>query len=225
MKVGSYWNYEGYDLDKTGKRIDSTRYVDSVVVTGTETLYGKSCFKTVQYSALFGKALTKDYDYYQAYTTTQHFVNSGFLDIKEMLPIDLGISLPTDQWFTMADTKSASWNMLQEPIKVLNKKVNIGGVNFDISSCTITPNILRGATSTFTLNSKSYNAITYRVNIKVSFSVSSLPVPIDFNLYMENTYADGIGLVKMNMPSQSINLILLNYPVLGFEKTLTSYKR
>lgn len=225
MKLGSYWTYTDYDLNTDGSINQQTLSYDSIAVTGTKTLLNKTAFDVSSYNAPANGTYTHDMDYAYSFTDNQLYVTSSFLNFKDQLPIPIDFELPTDQWLLIADNSAAAaWNVFATPVVIPEQTINFGGTPLTLKG-TYQIIMSKKETGKMTINGTEKNTVTFEMKHQLKATISILPVEI--NVLQYYTYADGVGLVKSNMPNQKISINLgitsKDFDVPGFESTIKTY--
>jgi hypothetical protein len=193
-KVGTYWLYHRDYKEGT----ETKTAVDSVIIEGTETKQGKTADK---YSVYTAGANTEIY-----YRYTE---NSKLYALpSELLPLEIVSLLPSGvlplNWVVIADDKSNSWEMFS--IDVNDVPLNIGGSTANLKGV-IKVTGVKGGTSNFTVDSKTYTAtefttkITYTGKVTMGLITTDLPFEVVTKAY----FADKIGLIKSETAEQVIS--------------------
>lgn len=245
MKIGAYWIYDNADYNDQSV---STGVIgqDSVAISATtENMFSKTAFKTENYSAKTGEAMTKGIEYHRAFNADQLFVTAGFLEsFKDEIPfpINIDLTLPTDKWYLIADSKQSTWNVLDTPIELKDLTLeSYPGFSADISYQII---MTRKATGTMIDPmdaTKTLNTIEFEMKNSIGIKAKYLGLDIGLtkpsvDLITYLVFAEGVGLVKGYTPTQDIKLStvklplvgvidLLNQKFLGGEKILKKYKK
>lgn len=233
MKVGTYWVYDWHDYNDLGIALEASAQ-DSLAVTMSEEIFSKTAFKVAKYSGAIGEAKTKDVEYHHAFNTDQLFVTAAFLESfkKQItLPINLDfLSLPTDKWYLIADSKQTTWNLLDTPIEVKNQPVDVlHGATIDLSYNVI---MTRKSEGTMTdPNDATKTVKTIEFEMKNSIGIKAKYMTLDVGLTKPSidlitylVFAEGIGFVKGYTPNQDIKLSTVVIPLTGKSYDLVNQK-
>ena len=106
--VGNYWVYESFTLDTLGNRVESTRTIDSIAITGTTSIFlGRNSDIYTTYPLSGGE---KECYYY---TENGRF----YTNIGNVMPPQLPFPIDyTDAWIVIADPDSASWSIFAQSL-------------------------------------------------------------------------------------------------------------
>ncbi len=245
MKEGNYWIYSWFTRDSSDVQSAPVSF-DSTFITGKSTWQGKDAYATTKMEGTtdgnFNKQLMT---YYASFTDDQYLISGAFLkalltNIPEAISKQLNFDLPTEKWYTLADNKKDTIALLDKPIEAKGISVpNYSNVKLDLSF-----NILSIRKANLTekdpMNkTKDVKAVKFelksRINVIVNVENVSVPLAntnLDLNTYL--TFAENIGLMKLNSPTQdlkfSFNLIAQNvdlykYKILGRGFELLRYKK
>jgi hypothetical protein len=234
MKVGSYWTYTSHDYNSDGTINESTLSYDSLVVTSTEQLWGKTAYNVSEFSTNDAGVMTKDLDYAYSYADGKLYVSSSFLDFKSMLPFDINYTFPTDQWFLLADQKGTTWSVLPSAVTIDEQDLPIPGYSGAKISGEYQIYMKKLANDSTLVNGTKVNTMNFELrnnitgNIKVTYIGVPLTIPFEINLIYNLSFGDGIGMIKKILPNQKVSITymsqaLYSYDVVGFESIIKSY--
>jgi len=193
LKTGSWWTYENYSLDNTGKRKTETIYIDSIAVTGSTLKLEKNA--TVLTS--FEKGVKTEDNYFysdgQKYYAHSSFVQPDLSKTSFNFPINLD-----DQWLVIADFNSTEWSLTTKQIS--NADFPVPGLGTAKINGTLTIKGQMGTTKVMTIEGVINNATANEFKLIYSFSgkisIGILPFDLKFTVYAHNWYVENIGLVQ-----------------------------
>jgi len=190
--VGSYWiNNSVLTEQPSGAEIDSTRTIDSVVVTNNGTYAGRQASSVVTF--VNGVALDTIYINQNSNELYSYRANFGFG------------SFQLNNWTKEIDYTASSWKPFNDTafsnttIEVDNNTGITTILNGDLKA-----NSVRGTTSTVKIDGKDYTATevttTTKYNFTIKFTIQGNTVqefPFIFDSITKSKFVKGIGMVRM----------------------------
>lgn len=219
MNAISNWTYTTYDYDYN---TDSTIVVsslrtDSMAVTGSSTLNGKSAYLMSWFTTNANGAFEKKSDFAFSVGDNKLYVTSNFLNFKDRLNIALNYTYPADQWILLADANAtASWNAFADSIEIPEQTLNFpnygdiklkGKYNIVITK--------KDNTSDSLFNGNVVNSLNFEVKHvykgTADFSALGYPDNIPFEINYKTIYSFGakVGLRRISAINQKINISFL----------------
>lgn len=238
MHALSNWNYTTYDYDYNSDStiIESTLRYDSLAVTGSSTLNGKSAYTMSWFTTNANGAYEKKSDFAFSVGDNKLYVTSNFLDFKNKLNIALDYTYPADQWILLADADATkSWNAFADSIDITEQTINFpnygdiklkGKYNIVITK--------KDDTSDSLFNGKVVNSLNFEVKHvykgTADFSTLGYPENIPFEMNIKTVYSFGaeVGLRRISSDNQKINISFLGsnpfiQEIAGFKSIINSY--
>ena len=214
--AGSYFLHSNrsYDIDQSGAIDTNDILPDSVVVTGTKTVEGRSAVESIMYVG--GLPIDTMYD------AQQGSVVSTLLPLSfDVLgaPVDLG-----NKWVNLFDENASSWTALKDSIPQFTIDAGPSGSYTGTAGLNFTGKKL--GNETVTLNGASIATtkveITMNITLYLMFGPQAVPIPIQ--LVRTYWFANNIGWVKVTQPAQLVNIMgIPPLPIDGVEATLIGY--
>lgn len=214
--TGSYFihNNKSFDTDAAGA-VDTVDILpDSVVVTGSKTVEGRSAVESIVYVG--GMPIDTVYD------AQQGAVVSTLLPLSfDVLgaPVDLG-----NKWVNLFDENSSSWTALRDSIPQFTIDAGPSGSYTGSAGLDFTGKKL--GTESVTINGTAVTAskveITMNITLYLMFGPQAVPVPIQ--LVRTYWFANNIGWVKVSQPAKVVTIMgIPPLPIDGLETTLIRY--
>lgn len=214
--AGSYFIHSNrtFDVDASGV-IDTVDVLpDSVVVTGTKTIEGRSAVESIMYVG--GLAIDTTYE------AQQGSVVSTLLPLQfDVLgaPVDLG-----NKWVNLFDENASSWTALKDSIPQFTIDAGPSGSYTGSAALNFTGRKL--GTESVTIDGTSVSTqkveITMNITLYLMFGPQAVPVPIQ--LVRTYWFANNIGWVKVSQPAVVVSIIgVPPLPIDGEETTLIRY--
>jgi len=229
-KIGNYWVYENYSLDSTGKRITSTKAIDSIVIYKQETedvLTIKNAQISVAKHFYTDKESEEQKLYYTKDALYQKFDQIPGLG-AELFGIKIKDYIPLN-WVLLIDFKNTNWTIIpQGSVKITDQTIPAAGkVDLDLNYTLVGA---KGGTKQFTIAGKQYTANEYKLSFKISGNVIlkdlfNAEVPISEITFPTSMYfVEGIGLVYTKTDGITINIAgVANQRVDGNESELVRF--
>lgn len=202
MSAGSWWIYETYDLNQDQSRNLSTLEFDSVAVTGTETIDGKtaSVFSTWTEGE-------KQNDKYHYVEESKLYINASAL-LPATLPkeIDLGSEL-----VILADFFGSTWTLKTQAIDDIDATFG----DYDVTlNGTLTISGAKKGTETITVDGIDYNCQEFELSYNYAGKIKYMGYPLDINFTLKRHFffADGKGLIQDLFES---NKVSISVPIIG----------
>ncbi len=232
MNTTSYWINGSYKYDSTNAKSAYTSY-DSTYITQKTTYQGKDAYNTIKMQgSQDGKFTTPILSYYSSFNDNEYLMSGAFLKsildyIPEVLVSQLNLNLPIDKWYTIANNKKDTSALLENSIEVTDVSVpNLENVKLDLSF-NIYSIRMGNTTETDPVNQKSIKGVKFDLNSRITVKVKidgisiDLPLPKSFiNLHTYLTFGEGIGLMKMDTPTQdvkfSVDYLIAKYDIYKF---------
>jgi len=213
---GSYFihNNRTYDTDAAGA-VDTVDVLpDSVVVSGTKTVEGRSAVESIMYVG--GMAVDTMYDAQQG-TVVSTLLPLAF-DVLGA-PVDLG-----NKWVNLFDENASSWTALKDSIPQFTIDAGPSGSYTGSAGLNFIGKKL--GTETVSINGAATAAskveITMNITLYLMFGPQAVPVPIQ--LVRTYWFVNGIGSIKVTQPAQVVNIMgIPPLPIDGVETTLVRY--
>lgn len=213
---GSYFihNNRTYDTDAAGA-VDTVDVLpDSVVVSGTKTVEGRSAVESIVFVG--GMAVDTMYDAQQG-TVVSTLLPLSF-DVLGA-PVDLG-----NKWVNLFDENASSWTALKDSIPQFTIDAGPSGSYTGSAGLNFTGKKL--GTETVSIDGKATAAskveITMNITLYLMFGPQAVPVPIQ--LVRTYWFVNGIGSIKVTQPAQVVNIMgIPPLPIDGVETTLVRY--
>lgn len=217
--VGSYWILNHYDLDDNSARLIDTKYTDSMAVTGTKLLFGRTATIFTSYT----DGATKE-EYY-AVDSNRLYVTSNVIDPG--LDIELPLNIPADTWFLIADYDQTEWSLFSQEIKDFEVKVSVITAilngTFAIK-CKRVPNqsVNWGGDESKSITATNFQLIySFNGTANLGFGPVNFTINIVNNLY----HNPAAGIVKIKRDTQKIKISSFDVQtVYGLETVLLDYK-
>jgi hypothetical protein len=221
--IGSYWIYDNYELDEANSRNLDSKITDSVVISGTKQLFGKTA--TIFSHYVDGNVSDTYYaaDSNKLYATSD-LINPGITDV-------LPLNIPVDTWFLIADYDQNEWVLFTQDFK--DQTVTVGSYTAKITgtfkiSCKRVPSQTAkwGSDESKTLDATNFQLIySFAGQATVLISTVDLNFDIINNIYHNPTE----GLIKTKRDTKKISITLLNQnfelrTINGMEDVLLRYK-
>lgn len=214
--AGSYFIHgnKAFDTDEAGA-VDTVDILpDSVAVTGTKTVEGRSAVESI----VFVGGLPID----TMYDAQQGTVVSTLLPLQfDVLgaPVDLG-----NKWVNLFDENASSWTALRDSIPQFTIDAGPSGSYTGSAGLNFIGKKL--GTESVTINgttvSTSKVEITMNITLYLMFGPSAVPVPIQ--LVRTYWFAKNLGWVKMSQPAKVVSIMgIPPLPIDGTESTLIRY--
>ncbi|MFH1050319.1 MAG: hypothetical protein V1779_05230 [bacterium] len=202
LKVGSWWTYTNYTLDRDGNKIDTTEFNSKYIIGDTVTQEGKLAY-IFNIQDLLGNKIEDNKFYYT--TKTQVF------EYFKLLP-PLNFSFPIDiplTWYKLSDESGTEWTLFKQDIDsvelqvsgftvILNDEFEIKAENEGIEDVTYGTNMDKTVSAKKFKVSYIYggNSLYLGITIQIPFTVESIYY-----------FAENIGLVKQVMNPMVIELM------------------
>lgn len=212
-KTGDYWIYEKKSVENKQEKTET----DSTVISGSETVKGKTAMK---YNSYIGGQLFESYFRYSDDAKLYALPS-------EMFPSDIKLLLPSavlpDEWVVIADANAASWTMFT--FNVENIPLPFGGTTVMLNGVvTITGN--KGGTMSFDVSGKNYSTQEFVTKIAFNGTIkyNSLDIPFSFFVDSKSYFADKVGLIKTETAKQPITFQTLPvYTIEASSRMLTRF--
>ncbi len=214
--AGSYFIHDNrsFDIDASGALDTVNILPDSVVVTGTKTVEGRSAVESIMFVG--GLPIDTMYD------AQQGSVVSTLLPLSfDVLgaPVDLG-----NKWVNLFDENASSWTALKDSIPQFTIDAGPSGSYTGSAGLNFTGKKLGNETVTINGTAISTNKVEITMNITLYLLFGPQAVPIPIQLVRTYWFANNIGWVKYTQPAQ---LVTINgvppLPIDGDEATLVRY--
>ncbi len=214
--AGSYFVHakREFDIDDAGVIDTNDLLSDSVVITGTKTIAGRSAVESIMYVG--DVAVDTTYDSQQGSVVSTLFP----LEFSVFgAPVALG-----SKWVNLFDENATSWVALRDTVPQFTidggpsgSYSGTGGLNFVGKKI---------GTETVTIGGKSISTtkveLTLNITLYLDFGVTIVPLPIQ--LVRTYWFANKIGWVKISQPAKLVNLPgVPALPIDGQETTLIRY--
>ncbi len=195
--TGNYWIYQTYDFDKNMAIDESSRGIDSMLVSGQEQYSGKSASLFTTFSKLDQETKWDSETDYFAKENNCIFLYANFAkSLLDGFGLDLQDTIVKAVWVKLTDPSLSSWDI--QTIQLPELEIPIQGVSIKIKlKFTLTGE--RGGTSQITVPSGTYTAKEYILNIAVSGTINDLLPITPFTFKMHNYFANNIGMIKSVM--------------------------
>ncbi len=245
MKLGTYWIYDNSEFLVDGVTVDeASRSYDSIAVTGTKTISDKLAYTIYRYYSAAG---ILPINYAHSFTADQLFISDEFLKASPIFdnPLLAGITIPSYGWLKIADTKTATWDLLPTPIEIkdIASPITVDGVT-DLkinAAIQVKMKSMDPGTALDPVTKKAVKTITFEMKYEVTgaakgttmLGVITAPLSGSYSSYM--VYAEGIGLLKSYTPKQKFTIIaavplfgnkeIFTRDMKGDESVLRTYKK
>ncbi|MDQ1265693.1 MAG: hypothetical protein QG635_844 [Bacteroidota bacterium] len=223
--IGSWWTRYIVDYDANNNPDISTAHTDSLILSNLEDYEGMYAAK---YWMIFGGSHLVSPPFHIEETTiyaTKNYINPGNFS---------GTNIPdifTDSWGVIADADKTQWDLADS--NITNFPVSMQGIDAKLNGL-YTIKCAKGQSGNVTYglnNEKSANCDNYQVlysfDGKATATILGLPVdiPLKFTVTRNHYINKDIGMVKIKMDSQTINLAFgQKFTILGFETRIIDYK-
>ncbi len=108
LQTGNWWVYEGYDTDMNNTKISQSDFRDSVVVTGTTIMYGKTCYILERNRTYTGDTTQKQVIYLALENGQVYRTLATFTTLTSNMEDCI---CPPDRWIKIADCSMDKWNI------------------------------------------------------------------------------------------------------------------
>lgn len=217
--LGSYWIYDHYDLDDANARVIDSKKVDSVVISGTKQLFGRTATIFTTYEDGQSSDTYYAVDSNKLYATTD-LINP---DLGNVLPLNI----PVDTWFLIADYDQSEWTIFTQ--EFTNQTISVGSFSAEVTGtfkiyCKRVPSqtVKWSADESKTIDATSFQLIySFSGNATILFQT----VPITFDIINNIYHNPTVGIVKTKRDTKKISAMSFDIRTInGIEDVLTSYK-
>ncbi len=220
---GNYWVYASYNLDSLGNKDLTSLTTDSTVITGTQTLYGKSSFIFTTYNSKNGSSSQNFYtENGKLYTAVANIM-------PDTTQIPLPLNIP-EAWIVIADPDSSSWTIFTQTYD--NTNVSLPGYGSAKLTGTFTIKGEKGTQSTMqTGENQSISVTAQEYKLVYSFvgnvTITGLPLPMTLNFTgtRHSWYGENIGLIQSRTDPATISIGggLITQKIQGSESDMLRY--
>lgn len=230
LSNGNYWTYENYMLDSTGKQVQNSKSIDSVLVVRQEVedvLSMKGVTISVAKHHYSNKNPEEQKLYYTKDALYQKFdqipgVGGEIfgIKIKDYIPLN---------WILLIDFKNTNWTVIpQGNVKIADQTISgVGRVDIELNYTLVGQ---KGTQKQFTIKGKTVTANEYKLGFKLSGNLIlkdlfNAKVPIsEITIPTSMYFADGIGLVYTRTDGVALNIAgYINQRIDGNESILINY--
>ena len=214
--IGTYWIQERYNLDTANNKINTEPIMDSTVVSGKETLFGK-LIDSLSVFTLSGTTWQKSNNLFYYKEVPKVYMRSNILTSMiglQNLPIQLPFTIP-DTLMLVADPDGIVWNLMtitfmEIPINVPQFGTGKLGGSFTASEKRELPEFVMVGTQNMT-------AIKFTIDLTLKCTITldliPIPIPIEIKRYFHIWFVENVGLVKMYLEPTVFNLDLGTTPI------------